>query len=41
MIASSFVEVKVQCMPFPNRDMVVEEIIDWIAEEIKVVLNTV
>jgi hypothetical protein len=41
MIASSFDEVKVQCMPFPNRGVAVEEMIDWIAEEIKAVLDTV
>jgi hypothetical protein len=31
----------VQCMPFPNRGVVVEEMIDWIAEEIKAVSDTV
>jgi hypothetical protein len=38
---SSFDEVKAQCMPFPNKGVVVEEMIDLIAEEVKAVPDTV
>jgi hypothetical protein len=40
-LASSFDEVKTQCMPFPRKDMVVQEMIDWIAEGVKEVSNIV
>jgi uncharacterized protein YhaN len=40
-LASSFDEVKAQCMPFPNKGVVVEEMIDLIAEEVKAVPDTV
>jgi hypothetical protein len=40
-LASSFDEVRAQCMHFPNKGMVVEEMIDWIAEEVKAVTDTV
>jgi uncharacterized protein YhaN len=40
-LASSFDEVKAQCMAFPNKCVVVEEMIDWIAEEVKAMPDTV
>jgi hypothetical protein len=40
-LASSFEEVKAQCMPFPNKGVIVEKMIDWVGEEIKVVSDTV
>jgi hypothetical protein len=36
-IASSFEEVKAQCLPFPNKDVKIEEMIDWVVREVKVV----
>jgi hypothetical protein len=40
-LALSFDEVKVQCMPFPNKGVMVEEMIDWIAEVVKAVSDTI
>jgi hypothetical protein len=40
-LASSFDDVKAQCMPFPNKVVIVEKMIDWVGEEIKVVSDTV
>jgi hypothetical protein len=39
--ASLFEEVKAQCLPFPNNGAKVEEIIDWVIEEVKAVLDIV
>jgi uncharacterized coiled-coil protein SlyX len=41
MLAASFGEVKAWCLPFPARNALVEELIDWIAEEMKAVAGTV
>jgi hypothetical protein len=40
-VASSFEEVKAQCLPFPNKGVKVEEMIDWVVEEVKVIPDTV
>jgi uncharacterized coiled-coil protein SlyX len=40
-IASSFEEVKAQCLPFPNKGTKVEEMIDWVVEEVKAVPDIV
>jgi predicted nucleic acid-binding Zn-ribbon protein len=40
-IASSFDEVKVQCLPLPDKGVKVEEMIDWVVGEVKAVSNTV
>jgi hypothetical protein len=40
-VASSFDVVKAQCLPFSVKGVIVEEMIHWIAEEIKAVPNTV
>jgi uncharacterized coiled-coil protein SlyX len=40
-IASSFEEVKVQCLPFPDKGAKVEEMIDWVVREVKAVPDTV
>jgi hypothetical protein len=37
----SFEEVKVQCLPFPDKGAKVEEVIDWIVREVKVVPDTI
>jgi hypothetical protein len=34
-VASSFDVVKAQCLPFSVKGVIVEEMIHWIAEEIK------
>jgi hypothetical protein len=39
-VASSFDEVKVQCLPFPNKGEKVEEMIGWVVREVKAVPNT-
>jgi hypothetical protein len=39
--ASSFEEVKVQCLPFPDKGTKVEEMIDWVIEEVKAVPDIV
>jgi hypothetical protein len=41
MVASSFDEVKAQCLPFPGKGEKVEEMIDWVTGEVKAVLDTV
>jgi hypothetical protein len=33
-VASSFNEVKVRCLPFPDQGAKVEEMIDWVAREV-------
>jgi uncharacterized coiled-coil protein SlyX len=38
---SSFEEVKAQCLPFPDKSTKVEEMIDWVVEEVKAVLDTI
>jgi hypothetical protein len=40
-VASSFEEVKAQCLPFPNKGAMVEEMIDWVVREVKAVPDTV
>jgi uncharacterized coiled-coil protein SlyX len=40
-VASSVEEVKVQCLPFPNKGAKVEEMIDWVVGEVKVVPDTI
>jgi hypothetical protein len=40
-LASSFDKVKVQCLPFPDKCANVEEMIDRVVGEVKVVLDTV
>jgi hypothetical protein len=40
-VALSFEEVKVQCLPFPDKGAKVEEVIDWIVREVKVVPDTI
>jgi hypothetical protein len=40
-VASSFKEVKAQCLPFPNKGVKVEEMIDWVVMEVKAVLDTI
>jgi hypothetical protein len=40
-VASSFDEVKVQCLPFPNIGEKVEEMIDWVVGEVKAMPDTV
>jgi hypothetical protein len=39
-LASSFNKVKAQCMPFSNKGVIVEKMINWVGEEIKAVLDT-
>jgi hypothetical protein len=41
MVASSFDEVKAQCLPFPGKGTKIEEMIDWVAGEVKTMLDTV
>jgi hypothetical protein len=41
VVASSFDEVKVRCLPFPNKVMKVEEMIDRVIGEVKTVPDTV
>jgi hypothetical protein len=41
VVASSFEEVKAQCFPVPARSAKVEDWIDWVGEEVRVVLGTV
>jgi hypothetical protein len=41
MVASSFDEVNVQCLPFPGKGVKIEEMIDWVAGEVKTVSDTV
>jgi uncharacterized coiled-coil protein SlyX len=40
-VASSFKEVKAQCLPFPNKGVKVEEMIDRVVMEVKAVLDTI
>jgi hypothetical protein len=40
-VASSFEEVKAQCLPFPDNGMKVEEMIDWVIEEVKAIPDNV
>jgi hypothetical protein len=40
-VASSFGEVKVQCLSFPGKGVKVEEMIDWVVGEVKVVPDIV
>jgi hypothetical protein len=40
-VASSFDEVKAQCLPFPNKGAMVEEMIDWVVGEVKAVPDIV
>jgi hypothetical protein len=37
MVASSFDEVKAQCLPFPDKGAKVEEMIDWVVREVRAV----
>jgi hypothetical protein len=40
-VASSFSEVQARCLPFLGRGEKVEEIIDWVAGEVRTVPDTV
>jgi hypothetical protein len=40
VVASSFGEVKPWCLPFPIQNAKVEELIDWVGEELKVMSDT-
>jgi hypothetical protein len=40
-VASSFDKVKAQCLPFPDKGVMVEEMIDWVVREVKAMLDTV
>jgi hypothetical protein len=40
-VASSFDEVKAQCLPFPDKGVKVEEMIDWVVGEVKAVPDTI
>jgi hypothetical protein len=40
-VASSFYEVKAQCLPFPDKGTNIEEMIDWVVEEVKTVPDTI
>jgi hypothetical protein len=41
IVASSFDEVKAQCLPFPDKGAKVEEMINWVVGKVKVVTDTV
>jgi chromosome segregation ATPase len=41
IVASSFDKVKARCLPFPGRGAKIEEMIDWVVEEVKTVSATV
>jgi hypothetical protein len=41
IVASSFDEVQVWCLPFPDKGAKVEEMIDWVVGEVKAVSDTV
>jgi hypothetical protein len=38
---ASFDEVKAQCLPFPDKGAKVEQMIDWVDEEVKAVPDIV
>jgi hypothetical protein len=40
-VASSFNEVQVWCLPFPGKGAKVEEMIEWVVGEVKMVPDTV
>jgi hypothetical protein len=40
-VASSFDEVKAQCLPFPDKGAKIEEMVDWVAGEVKTVPDTI
>jgi hypothetical protein len=40
-VASSFNEVQAWCLPFPDRGTKIEEMIEWVAGEVKTVPDTV
>jgi hypothetical protein len=41
IVASSFDQVKLQCLPFPDKGVKVEEMIDWVVGEVRVVPDTI
>jgi hypothetical protein len=41
VVALSFEEVKAQCLPFPDKGVKVEEMINWVTGEVKTVPDTV
>jgi hypothetical protein len=41
IVASMFDEVRVRCLPFPTKSVKVEEFIDWIAREVRIVPDTI
>jgi hypothetical protein len=41
VVASSFEEVKVQCLPLPDKGTKVEEMIYWVVGEVKAIPDTV
>jgi hypothetical protein len=40
-VASSFDEVQAQCLPFPDKGVKVEEMIDWAVREVKAMPDTI
>jgi uncharacterized coiled-coil protein SlyX len=40
-VASSFDEVKAQCLPFPDKGSKVEEMVDWVVKEVRAVPDTI
>jgi hypothetical protein len=40
-VTSSFDEVQAQCLPFLDKGVKVEEMIDWVVREVKAVSDTV
>jgi hypothetical protein len=40
-VASSFEKIKAQCMPFHDKGMKIEEMIDWVVGEVKAVPDTI
>jgi hypothetical protein len=40
-VASSFDEVQAQCLPFPDKGVKVEEMIDWVVREMKAMPDTI
>jgi hypothetical protein len=40
-VASSFKEIKAQCLPFPGKGTKIEDMINWVAREVKTMLNTI
>jgi hypothetical protein len=41
VVASSFEEVKVRCLPIPTKGVKVEEMINWVVGEVRIIPDTV